>query len=208
MSLCSLQSLAENESKPDDEISVVVMGDSLSAAYYIPLESGWVNLMREKFTKNNMAVKVTNGSISGATTAAGLQALPALLKRHKPDIVVLELGGNDGLQGKPVDLIKSNLATLISMSQQSNAQVILVGMRLPPNLGARYTEPFYNQYAALAETFNLSLVPFLLEGVAQNRELMQEDGIHPTAEAQSRILDNVYPVIFNKIQEIALERKD
>lgn len=184
------------------------MGDSLSAAYYIPLESGWVNLMREKFTKNNMAVKVTNGSISGATTAAGLQALPALLKRHKPDIVVLELGGNDGLQGKPVDLIKSNLATLISMSQQSNAQVILVGMRLPPNLGARYTEPFYNQYAALAETFNLSLVPFLLEGVAQNRELMQEDGIHPTAEAQSRILDNVYPVIFNKIQEIALERKD
>lgn len=186
-------------------IRIVVMGDSLSAAYYIPLESGWVSLLQNRFDEKHMSVSVLNASISGATTAAGLQALPALLKKPT-HIVILELGGNDGLQGKPVSLISDNLQSMIELSRNAGAKVLLLGMRLPPNLGARYTEPFYAQYATLAKKNRIPLVPFLLEGVAQNRALMQEDGIHPTAEAQPQILENVWPDILRLVKGIRAQK--
>lgn len=205
--LLSMSTLAEDESLQgtelwkQQEIRIVVMGDSLSAAYYIPLESGWVNLLQDRFAEQELSIKVINSSISGATTAAGLQTLPVALKQYKPHIVLLEMGGNDGLQGKPVDLIKRNLENMIQQSQDHDAEVVLIGMRLPPNLGSRYTEPFFQQYAELAEKYQLAYVPFLLEGVAGNSELMQQDGIHPTAEAQPLILQNVWPVIQRVLQE-------
>lgn len=184
------------------EVRIVVMGDSLSAAYYIPLESGWVQLLQERLERGSTRpVKVINSSISGATTAAGLQTLPVVLEKQKPHIVVLEMGGNDGLQGKPLALIKSNLEKLIQLSLAADAQVLLVGMRLPPNLGSRYTQPFFTQYAELADQYKLAYLPFLLEGVAGNSALMQEDGIHPKAEAQPRILDNVWPVLNPLLKE-------
>lgn len=182
--------------RKEEEIRIVVMGDSLSAAYYIPLESGWVHLLQQRLVKEDpISVKVINSSISGATTAAGLQTLPVVLQKQQPHIVVLEMGGNDGLQGKPLPLIKGNLEKLIQLSLEADARVLLVGMRLPPNLGARYTEPFFSQYAELAEQYRIEYVPFLLEGVAGDSQLMQEDGIHPTAEAQMRILENVWPTL-------------
>jgi len=140
--------------------------------------------------------------LRGATTAAGLQTLPVALKKHQPDIVILEMGGNDGLQGKPVALIKRNLEQLIKISQDAGARVLLIGMRLPPNLGSRYTEPFFQQYAELAKKYQLAYIPFLLEGVAGNEQLMQADGIHPTAQAQERILENVWPTLETLIDEI------
>lgn len=189
--------------RKQQEIRIVVMGDSLSAAYYIPLESGWVHLLQERLNKDkSKTVKVINSSISGATTAAGLQTLPVALKKHRPNIVILEMGGNDGLQGKPVALIKRNLEQLIKISQDAGARVLLIGMRLPPNLGSRYTEPFFQQYAELALKYQLAYIPFLLEGVAGNEQLMQADGIHPTAQAQERILENVWPTLETLIDEI------
>jgi len=205
LSVLSSQSLANRELKIAEwdehkPLRILVLGDSISAAYYIPQESGWVNLMRQRFSKLNWPVKVINASISGATSAAGLQTLPPLLKQERPHMVVLELGGNDGLQGKPVSLISKNLRSLIEQSKSAGAEVLLLGMRLPPNLGARYTEPFHLQYSQLANNYQLQLVPFLLEGVAQNPELMQADGIHPTAEAQIKLLDNVWPTIAGAVK--------
>ena len=183
-------------------VRVAVLGDSLSAAYNIPLEAGWVSLLQKKLEENKLSVEVFNASISGATTAAGLQALPAVL-RQKPDIVVLELGGNDGLQGKPVAMISANLSSLIEQSRAAGAAVLLLGMQLPPNLGSRYTRPFFEQYARLAEKYQLQLVPFLLQGVAGNPEMMQEDGIHPVAAAQPQMLANVWPPLLAMIKELA-----
>lgn len=177
------------------------MGDSLSAAYYIPLESGWVHLLQERFVEKELPVKIVNSSISGATTAAGLQTLPAALKQYSPHLVLLEMGGNDGLQGKPLELIKQNLDNMIQQAQAAGAELLLIGMRLPPNLGSRYTEPFFQQYAELADQYQLAYVPFLLEGVAGNAELMQQDGIHPTAEAQPLILQNVWPALQQVFQD-------
>lgn len=198
----SLDTLAEDGSFAGSEVKIVVMGDSLSAAYYIPLESGWVSLLDQRLQKKgNLQVKLINSSISGATTAAGLQTLPALLRNEKPQLVILEMGGNDGLQGKPISLITKNLEKLILHARAADAEVLLIGMRLPPNLGSRYTEPFFQQYAQLAEKYHLAYVPFLLEGVAGNAKLMQEDGVHPTEHAQALLLDNVWPTLEKLLQE-------
>lgn len=189
------------ELRKQDEIRILVMGDSLSAAYYIPLESGWVSLLQNRIAAAGLPVKIINSSISGATTAAGLQTLPVVLQNEKPHIVVLELGGNDGLQGKPISLITQSLEKLIQQARDAGATILLIGMQLPPNLGSRYTEPFFQQYAVLAEKYHLAYVPFLLDGIAGNAELMQEDGIHPTAEAQPRILENVWPTLKKLLKE-------
>lgn len=175
--------------------TILVVGDSLSAAYNIPRESGWVSLLRDQLQKVAPGATVVNGSVSGATTAAGLEVLPEYLHEHKPNLVILELGANDGLQGKPINYIRANLTRLIQLSLDADAQVILVGVRLPPNYGIHYTEPFFNQYAQLAHTYELGYVPFILDGVAGNDGLMQEDGLHPVAEAQPLILDNVWPAV-------------
>ena len=136
-----------------------------------------------------------NGSVSGETTTGGRARLPSLLQRYKPAYVLIELGGNDGLRGLPLSLMRENLTDMIQLSQKSGATVMIAGMQIQPNYGPRYTEPFFAQYAELAEEFDLYLIPFLIDGIPQQPELMQADGIHPKAEAQSMILDNFWPVL-------------
>ncbi|MCH8531274.1 MAG: arylesterase [Saccharospirillum sp.] len=175
--------------------TLLVMGDSLSAGYGMSPEETWVALMEERLQDNDQDIQVVNASISGETSMGGLQRLPALLERHQPDIVLLELGANDGLRGFPIAGIQENLASMIEISHQANADVIILGIRIPPNFGSRYTEPFFNQFADLAEQYDLLYLPFLLDGVAEYHSLMQADGLHPKAEAQPIILENVWPLV-------------
>ena len=173
------------------ELTIGIMGDSLSAGYGLKQQEGWADLLSQKLATSHPNIKVVNASVSGATTDAGLQMLAGLLQQQ-PDIVILELGANDGLQGKPLGLIKRNLSTLIAQTQATGAQVLLAGIQLPPNLGKRYTEPFFDQFKILALQYNTALVPFLLEGVAGNPSLMQADGLHPNRDAQHKILANIW----------------
>lgn len=195
--------------------TILVLGDSLSAAYNLNINEGWVALLADKLAneqakqlentstntqdKDYSHYQVINASISGATTAAGLNILPPLLLQHKPKIVLLELGANDGLQGKPIAHIQNNLQKLILMSQEEGADVILLGIKLPPNYGTAYTEPFFEQYKTLAHTDNVTYLPFLLEGVAGDAQLMQNDRLHPNAQAQPLILNNVWDVLVPKL---------
>ena len=174
--------------------TVLVMGDSLSAGYGIQLEQSWVTLLQRELVKSTQS-KVINASVSGETSGGGLARLPALLSKHKPDVVIIELGGNDGLRGQPINIMQDNLQTMITASQTVGADVLLAGMQIPPNYGPRYTKQFKETYVKLAEKNNISLVPFLLENVAAQSNLIQRDGIHPTAEAQPIILKNVLPVL-------------
>ena len=171
---------------------VLVMGDSLSAGYGIDIEQGWVNLLEKELTKNH-AIQIINASVSGETSSGGNTRLPALLAEHKPDIVILELGGNDGLRGQPLKLLQRNLQSMIDASKKIEAKVLLAGMQIPPNYGARYSNQFKDLYPKLAEQNQLGLIPFLLEGIGGNETLMQRDGIHPTADAQPIIVKNVLP---------------
>ena len=171
---------------------ILVMGDSLSAGYGIDIEQGWVNLLEKELTKNH-AIQIINASVSGETSSGGNTRLPALLAEHKPDIVILELGGNDGLRGQPLKLLQKNLQSMIDASKKIEAKVLLAGMQIPPNYGARYSNQFKDLYPKLAEQNQLGLIPFLLEGIGGNETLMQRDGIHPTADAQPIIVKNVLP---------------
>ncbi len=180
---------------------ILILGDSLSAAYKLSAEEGWVHLLQARIDRDKLPFKVVNASVSGATTAAGLQILPNALSVHQPAFVLIELGANDGLQGKPVPYIRRNLTALIKQSQDAGAKVVLVGIQLPPNFGSRYTQPFFEQYAVLAKQFGLPLVPFLLEGVAGNADLMMRDGLHPKAKAQSLVLENVWPILNPLLQQ-------
>jgi acyl-CoA thioesterase-1 len=173
---------------------ILVLGDSLSAAHSIPVESGWVSLLEARVSKNDRA-RVVNASISGETTAGGLSRLPALLAAHRPAIVAIELGANDGLRGLPMAQIKGHLARLVTLSQQAGARVLLIGVELPVNYGPRYRDALRAIYAELAAEHATQLVPFLLEGVALEPGLILDDGLHPNAQAQPRILDNVWPVL-------------
>jgi acyl-CoA thioesterase I len=173
---------------------ILVLGDSLSAAYGLKLEQGWVSLLERRLAEK-FPHKVINASVSGETTGGGLARLPALLKEHQPDLVILELGGNDGLRGHPLNIMQRQLADIVEKSRAAGAQVLLVGMQIPPNYGSRYTEQFRTTYPRLAEQYQLPLVDFFLQGVALQPGLMQQDGIHPTAEAQGKLLDNVWPVL-------------
>jgi len=172
---------------------VLIMGDSISAAYGMSLEEGWVALLRERLGERGLAYDVVNASISGETTAGGLRRIPALLERHSPAVVVIELGGNDGLRGYPPAQFESNLRRMVTAAQRAGARALLLPMELPPNYGARYTAALRNAYRAVAEETGAALGTFPLEGIATDRTLMQADGIHPTAEAQSMILDEVWP---------------
>ncbi|MEM8981569.1 MAG: arylesterase [Pseudomonadota bacterium] len=175
--------------------TLLVVGDSLSAAYNLEIGEGWVNLLEQKLIAEGHDYTVVNASISGDTTAGGRARLPAALERHKPSIVVIELGGNDGLRGIPVRVIRANLATMIQAAQTSGAAVVLLGIRIPENYGARYTAEFFATYGKLAAEFELPLVEFFMDGVALDSSLMQSDGIHPNAAAQPRLLDNAWPAI-------------
>lgn len=173
----------------------MVVGDSLSSGYGFSAEQSWVALLQNRLQKEGYVHDVVNASIAGDTTAGGLARLPRLLERHSPELVVIELGGNDGLRGLPVDTLRSNLAQMIEQAQERGAKVLLGGIRIPPNYGPAYTQSLAQVYPALAEQYDVALVPFLLEGVALNRELMQADQVHPTAAAQGIILDNVWQVL-------------
>lgn len=175
--------------------TILVVGDSLSAAYQMAQETSWVSLLETKLKKDFPKAVVINSSIVGETTGGGLQRLPLLLKQHRPDIVLLELGGNDGLRGLPTATIKANLQKMIALCLAQKIKVVLIGMRLPPNYGATYTRQFAKNYVELSETFSLPLVPFFLEKVALQPRLMLPDRIHPTAEAQAILLDNVWPAL-------------
>lgn len=179
----------------NQEPIILVFGDSLSAAYGIREEQGWVTLLQEKLESEGFAHRVVNASVSGETSNGGLARLPAVLESHAPDLVILELGGNDGLRGLPLQALEENLQTMIDMIQQADAEVLLAGIQIPPNYGPRYTEPFAQIFPTLSERESLPLVPFLIDGIAQHPDLMQNDGIHPKAEAQFMIVDNVWPVL-------------
>jgi len=186
----------------DENLTLLVYGDSLSASYGIEEEKGWVNLLRSKLLSKKFAINVVNGSVSGETTTGGLARLPAMLDSYQPALVILELGGNDGLRGLPLDLMRENLASMIDLAKASGAEVILTGIQIPPNYGPRYTVPFFDIYAALAEKNALPFVPFLIEGIVEQPELMQSDGIHPRAEAQWMILDNVWPILETELESL------
>ena len=183
------------ESATADTPTILVFGDSLSAAYRIPRDQGWVALLQQRLRQQALPQQVVNASVSGETTSGGWSRLPAALKQHKPDIVVLELGANDGLRGLPVADMQRNLEAMIKASRDAGARVLLVGMLIPPNYGPRYTHAFAASFKELAERYDLPLLPFLLEGVAGKRALTQDDGLHPTAGAQEKILDNVWEVL-------------
>ena len=181
--------------------TIVVYGDSLSAAYNIRQDEGWVALLQQRLALNKQNYQVVNASISGETTSGGLSRFAAMLKQQKPNIVVIALGGNDGLRGLKVSDIKTNLDKMILQAKAINAQVLLLGVKIPPNYGLKYSQQFSDNYAELAKKYRLALVPFFLNGVAGNPKLIQADGLHPVAAAQPKILENVWPMLLQMLQK-------
>jgi len=172
--------------------TILVFGDSLSAAYGIPRESGWAALLAKRLQTANPAYQVVNASVSGETTAGGLTRLPTLLQTHKPQLTILALGANDGLRGLPLLQTARNLENMITLAQKQGSKVLLVGMQLPPNYGAAYTSKFQNLFRDVANKTKVRLVPFLLDGIATQADLFQADGLHPTVQAQPALLNNVW----------------
>ena len=175
--------------------TVLVFGDSLSAGYGIDVDQSWTALLQSRLEQQGYEYRVVNASISGDTTEGGAARIGQALQTFRPALVILELGGNDGLRGIPVDRMKANFKTIIEASVESDAAVVMLGIRIPPNYGARYSQSFENVYRELAEELSVPWIEFFMDGVALNKELMQDDGIHPTAAAQSILLDNVWPII-------------
>lgn len=174
---------------------VLVLGDSLSAAHGIAREAGWVNLLQQRLAQNGSQRAVVNASISGETTAGGLTRLPGLLTEHKPALVLIELGANDGLRGLPLTEIRANLVKLLTLTRDAKARAALIGIELPVNYGPQYRDGLRAMYRDLAREFNVPLVPFLLDGVALDAALMQDDGLHPNAQGQPKLLENVWGVL-------------
>jgi acyl-CoA thioesterase-1 len=174
---------------------ILVFGDSISAGYGIAPESGWVNLLSNRLRQEGYGFQVVNASVSGETTVGGLARLPRALAAHDPRIVIIELGGNDGLRGLPLASTRANLDAMIGLAARHRRSVLLLGLRMPPNYGERYTRGFAAIYTVLAPTRHVPLVPFLLAGVADQPSLMQGDGLHPNERGQPILLDNVWPVL-------------
>jgi len=175
--------------------TVLVFGDSLSAAYGIASDQGWVSLLARRLAESKPPWQVVNASVSGETTAGGLRRLAEDLRRHQPAIVLIELGANDALRGQPVAGIRANLEQMVRIVREAHAVPVLVGITIPPNYGIDYVREFQSIYPALAKKDQVALVPFLLEGIAEGRENFQDDQLHPTAAAQPRILDNVWATL-------------
>ena len=173
--------------------TVLVVGDSLSAEYGIARGTGWVALAEQKLKGQKLTANVVNASVSGETTSGGRTRLPQLLAKHKPDIVVIELGANDGLRGLPVTAADSNLRAMVDMTKKAGARVLLVGIRIPPNYGRDYSEKFFAMYEVISKAAKVPLAPFMLEGVVTRPELFQPDRLHPLAEAHPIILANIWP---------------
>lgn len=175
--------------------TILVYGDSLSAAYGFDQDAGWATLLQTRLKQKGMHYTVANASISGETTSGGAARIAAALTAHRPKVVIVALGANDGLRGLPIAQMRANLAQIVRASRKAKSRVLLVGMRLPPNYGATYTRQFAQVYADIAREHKTALAPFLLEGMAERRELFQPDNIHPTAEAQPVLLDNVWKAL-------------
>lgn len=175
--------------------TLLVVGDSISAAYGIEIEQGWVARLQQRLNERELSYQVVNASISGDTSAGGRARLPALLEQYQPALLVIELGGNDGLRGLPLPSLKDNLSAMIQLARQQGSQVIVLGMRIPPNYGPRYTEGFYQVYQQLAQELEVPVLDFFLEGIGGVPGMIQADGIHPTEAAQPLLLDNAWPLI-------------
>ena len=187
MSLFTLTTFAKN--------TILIVGDSLSASYGIDSNQGWVSLLRERLQTQGYDYSVVNASISGDTSSQGLARLPTALSDNKPTITIIELGANDGLRGLSIATIQSNLHQMITLAKKANSDVILLGIRLPPNYGLEYTEQFKKMYLHLGQENKIHVVPLLLQGIDENLQLMQSDRTHPTASAQIKMLDNVWPAL-------------
>jgi acyl-CoA thioesterase-1 len=179
--------------KQNTSKTIVVFGDSLSAAYGLRQEEGWVSLLQQHLIQQKIDYHLINASISGETTSGGLNRFPDMLKNHKPNIVMIELGANDGLRGLSAEETYKNLNAMIQLAKKTNAKVLLLGMKIPPNYGLKYSRTFSENYQNLANKNKIALVPFFLDGVAGKPELVQADGLHPNAEAQTKLLENVLP---------------
>ncbi len=181
--------------------AILVLGDSLSAGYGVKLDATWVALLERRLATQGYGYKVVNASVSGETTGGARGRLPRALELHKPSIVVLELGGNDGLRGLPLKQVRGNFEYMIEQAQAAGAKVVLAGMRMPTNYGAEYADQFHALYGDLAKKYQLPLVAFFLDGVALDDSLMQADGIHPTAAAQPKLLDNLWPALLEVLKK-------
>lgn len=176
--------------------SIVVLGDSISAGYGIEVDQSWVALLQKKLVKSNSGYKIINESISGDTSAGGLARIDRILTAQKPAVLLIQLGANDGLRGLSPSQMKANLAEMARRARKAGAKVMLLGMKIPPNYGKRYVDMFYNVYPQLAKELDVPFVPFILEDVALNKDLMQADGLHPNARAQAIIADNIESYLF------------
>jgi acyl-CoA thioesterase-1 len=177
----------ETPSQHTEEATLLIVGDSLSAAYGLQQEQGWVSLLQKRWQNDNIPIDIVNAAVSGETTDGGLARLPRLIEQHKPTHIFIELGGNDGLQGHNIKKIRNNLDSLVNIAQQSGATVLLQQMQIPSNYGKRYTNMFTQSFATIADKYSIRLIPFFLETIALDESLMQNDGIHPNAEAQPKI---------------------
>ena len=177
----------------DESKTILIVGDSISAGYGVAVEDSWVGRLRRRLEADNPAWQIVNASVSGDTTSGALARLPTALERHDPEVVIIQLGGNDGLRGLSPDAMRDNLVAMIERARASAAQVLLLGIRLPPNYGRAYIERFVEVYQAVAERTGVRLVPRVLAGVGERREFMQDDGIHPNAAGHARILETVWP---------------
>ena len=175
--------------------TLLVMGDSLSAAYNLRQQDGWVSLLKNQLSQSHPEIDIINASVSGETTQGGLSRFNDLLTTHKPSLVILELGANDALRGYPLDQTTLNLEKMVEQAQETGAVVLLIGNQIPQNYGKRYTEMFFNLYKNIATKYDLAYVPFMLEGVALNKDLMQNDGLHPNKAGQPIVLQNILPYL-------------
>ena len=172
--------------------TILVVGDSLSAGYGLPRDAGWVVLLQRRLVEDGRTATVINASISGETTGGGRLRIEDLLRKHQPAVVIVELGANDGLRGAQVSQVRDNLSAIVDLCRKRGARVVVIGMRIPPNYGRDYANRFHGVFTQVADTHGAVLVPFMLAGFADDQSLFQEDGIHPTAEAQHLILENIY----------------
>lgn len=195
LSWCALLLLAASASAYSAPKTLLVVGDSLSAEYGIARGSGWVALLERKLQAKKVAASVVNASVSGETTSGGRSRMPTLLARHKPDIVVIELGANDGLRGLPVAAADANLRAMVVAAKQAGAAVLLVGMRIPPNYGRDYADKFAAMFGKISRDEKVALAPFMLDGVADKSDMFQPDRLHPLATAHPVILDNIWPAL-------------
>ena len=203
LSLCVLGLVAWAPAANAENPKILIVGDSLSAAYGIPQQQGWAALLQKKLQLKNYRYDVVNASMSGETSSGGASRINTALQKTKPAIVILELGANDGLRGLPVNEMITNLSNIIRLSKQSGAKVLLIGMQIPPNYGPKYSEAFSQSYQRLSQEHKIPLVPFMLKNIAVQPDLIQQDGLHPNVLAQPMILENIWPQL-----KLLLKRKN